>query len=272
MLNSFIVFSQKQLQITYENHTYNFTNVISSKIKVVGTQNSCLSITEDVWGGEKVVINKSTGGYSFEDNHEIKSYSFFKDFEKNELYYLELNPNMHVKEKLNGFHWKLVDSTRTILGYNCRKATTHYRGRDYVAWFTTELPFKVAPWKFHGLPGVIMEVKSIDDFTHIYATELKIKDGDEPKNPFSKHEFIDWEEFVELYKSKISRMAQRREANNTRANIADSKFVFCMPRIEVILECNRLNSHFKNLWDKKKSLSIEGEKNNFESEKTESEG
>ena len=29
----------------------------------------------------------------------------------------------------------------TILGYPCHKATTHFRGRDYIAWYTEEIPF-----------------------------------------------------------------------------------------------------------------------------------
>lgn len=34
------------------------------------------------------------------------------------------------------FDWKLVDEYKTILGYECRKATANFRGRNYIAWFT----------------------------------------------------------------------------------------------------------------------------------------
>ena len=43
----------------------------------------------------------------------------------------------------------------TILGYPCHKATTHFRGRDYVAWYTEEIPYPYGPYKFGGLPGLI---------------------------------------------------------------------------------------------------------------------
>lgn len=54
--------------------------------------------------------------------------------------------------------WQLADSTKLIAGYVCRKATTSFRGRDYIAWYAEEIPIADGPWKFGGLPGLIMEV------------------------------------------------------------------------------------------------------------------
>ena len=56
--------------------------------------------------------------------------------------------------------WMLVtDSVRQILGYTCRKAVCSYRGRDYEAWYAPEIPVSAGPWKFAGLPGLIMSVR-----------------------------------------------------------------------------------------------------------------
>ena len=51
--------------------------------------------------------------------------------------------------------WTMARGDSTILGYTCHKATTHFRGRDYVAWYTEEIPFPYGPFKFGGLPGLI---------------------------------------------------------------------------------------------------------------------
>lgn len=54
--------------------------------------------------------------------------------------------------------WTLSDETRTILGHSCQKAMCRFRGRDFVAWFASDVPVKGGPWKFGGLPGCILKV------------------------------------------------------------------------------------------------------------------
>ncbi len=56
--------------------------------------------------------------------------------------------------------WTIVaDSVKTILGYKCRKAVCYYRGRDYEAWYAPDISVSAGPWKFSGLPGLIMSVQ-----------------------------------------------------------------------------------------------------------------
>ena len=64
--------------------------------------------------------------------------------------------------------WSLQDSTQAILGHRCQKATCHFRGRDFVAWFAADVPIKGGPWKFGGLPGCILKVY---DTQHLYEWE-----------------------------------------------------------------------------------------------------
>ncbi len=57
------------------------------------------------------------------------------------------------------FNWKLGKETKIVQGLNCMKATCRFRGRDYVAWFSPEIAVPYGPWKFGGLPGLLVEIK-----------------------------------------------------------------------------------------------------------------
>lgn len=59
--------------------------------------------------------------------------------------------------------WTIHEDTLTVLGYLCQKATTTFRGRDYTAWFTMDIPINDGPWKLYGLPGLILLAKDKDE-------------------------------------------------------------------------------------------------------------
>ena len=56
-------------------------------------------------------------------------------------------------------NWKITDDTATFGGLHCQKATGHFKGRDYIAWFCPDLPVHTGPWKLNGLPGVIVDAR-----------------------------------------------------------------------------------------------------------------
>lgn len=55
------------------------------------------------------------------------------------------------------FNWRLAEDTLTVCGYLCHKATAHFRGRTWTAWYTEQIPLDAGPWKFNGLPGLILK-------------------------------------------------------------------------------------------------------------------
>lgn len=66
------------------------------------------------------------------------------------------------EDDLEPQQWTMVpDSVKTILDYSCRKAVCTYRGRVYEAWYCPDIPVSLGPWKFSGLPGLIMSVRDI---------------------------------------------------------------------------------------------------------------
>ncbi|WP_294299705.1 GLPGLI family protein [uncultured Chryseobacterium sp.] len=55
--------------------------------------------------------------------------------------------------------WKILPDKQKIGEYNAQKATTNFGGREWIAWFSTDLPFQDGPYKFYGLPGLIVKIE-----------------------------------------------------------------------------------------------------------------
>lgn len=76
------------------------------------------------------------------------------------------------EEPLPYFEWTLHDDTCEIMGYDCYKATTRWRGRDWTAWYC-DIPVSAGPWKFHGLPGLILRLEDSSGSHRFEAIEIK---------------------------------------------------------------------------------------------------
>ncbi|SKB82473.1 GLPGLI family protein [Soonwooa buanensis] len=80
------------------------------------------------------------------------------------------NRNAFGYEEPVKFDWKISNDKQMIGKYNTQKATTEFGGRKWTAWFSTDLPFQDGPYKFYGLPGLIVK---IEDDAKNYSWELK---------------------------------------------------------------------------------------------------
>lgn len=96
----------------------------------------------------------------------------YKDFQDNTCKEYEYFDMEHWKysEDLKTPEWVVTDSVKKIIGYECFKATTSFKGRQWIAWFAPEIPVSDGPWKLHSLPGLILEAY---DRSHDYEFEAK---------------------------------------------------------------------------------------------------
>lgn len=62
-----------------------------------------------------------------------------------------------INDVLPVINWHISSDKANFAELHCQKATCHFKGRDYTAWFCADLPVHVGPWKLNGLPGVIVE-------------------------------------------------------------------------------------------------------------------
>jgi GLPGLI family protein len=111
------------------------------------------------------IANKKRTGSSSERGVQqgMPSWSeYFKDFRAGiftEYARMPLNvADVYYSEDIPVQNWELFDDTLNIVGYLCQRAECNFRGRNYVAWFVPDIPVSNGPWKFDGLPGLILKV------------------------------------------------------------------------------------------------------------------
>ena len=75
--------------------------------------------------------------------------------------------NISDDRKIN---WKISSEKEKIGEWNAQKAEADFAGRHWIAWFSTEIPIQDGPYKFRGLPGLIVK---IEDKTGSHKMELK---------------------------------------------------------------------------------------------------
>jgi GLPGLI family protein len=127
------------------------------------------------------------------------------------------NKIFHLEENIAKIDWEILDETKKIGDFTCQKAKGKFRGRNYYAWFTTELPFRASPWKLHGLPGVVLKAHDEDNkIQFVFKSISKI----EKENVFSLKE----EGF-----EKIS-IEQYSKLQSSLANDLTKKIMSKMPR------------------------------------------
>lgn len=103
------------------------------------------------------------------------SYYIFKSMKDGKMHYYDVNgvEKFRYDEEIPQIEWELTDSTKTILGYECQMATGALHGRTWTVWFTPEVPLMNGPWKFSGLPGLILEATDGSGLYNFTATGIQ---------------------------------------------------------------------------------------------------
>ncbi|KAA0127114.1 GLPGLI family protein [Chryseobacterium sp. SN22] len=123
------------------------------------------------------------------------NYSIEKDKKSQKITFKDrIGRDVYTYEEDRPLNWKILSETTKIGDYKVQKAETDFGGRKWTAWFTTDLPYQDGPYKFGGLPGLIVKAEDdkgdysfdlmknykIDDFPAMnqFGNTIKVKRGD----------------------------------------------------------------------------------------------
>nr|WP_314493269.1 GLPGLI family protein [uncultured Chryseobacterium sp.] len=120
-------------------------------------------------------------GFNRDQMESLRSninYSIEKD-KKNQktLYRDRLGRDMYSYEEDRPLEWKILSETTKIGEYKVQKAETDFGGRKWTAWFTADLPYQDGPYKFSGLPGLVVKAEDASgDYSFDLMKNYKISD------------------------------------------------------------------------------------------------
>lgn len=141
---------------------YEYQFKSDSPTKALTKENMILDINPDeikfypYFFAENDSINKlkNNNNSSWDDLLPVITRS--RNTNKNTSYVL-LNDLFSV-QTVDPINWKLSTETKKVGNYSLQKATTTFGGRNWTAWFNTEINLNEGPYKFRGLPGLIFEI------------------------------------------------------------------------------------------------------------------
>lgn len=141
-------------------------------------------------------------------------------------YWLSISAFFVYPDSVPSLEWNFSDEeTDSIMGYDCRKATVEFAGRNYTAWFTPEIPLPFGPYKFGGLPGLILKLED-DERQFVWEAvgferdnapimEYTYQDGNDKRCTASDVE----KTLIRYFKSPVGFMISEMGGNGSRIHI-----------------------------------------------------
>lgn len=258
-----VLFSAQNQRFTYE---YKFVKDSTEKSKVT-TEIMDLDITAK--GSKFYSANKKIADSILEGmdrtNTENIDYSSIKWGKVNEIvektypkldvyFFQNLDHDIYKVEDTRKIIWKILPDKEQIGNWETQKATTKLYGRTWTAWFSTSLPFQDGPYKFSGLPGLIVK---ISDATQSHIFELKevknlSKDYDW-KSVSEKHNYtqpiaLNQDRFKKIHqkfrKDPVAGTRQMMSGNDGSHRWFDDKGNELDPKQEIIKQEKRMKESF----------------------------
>lgn len=109
--------------------------------------------------------------------------------------------NIGYSEELK-FNWNILNDKQKIGEYNTQKATMEFGGRKWTAWFSTDIPFQDGPYKFFGLPGLIVKIEDDEkNYSWVLQGNRKVKN-------YTEYSYI--ENFMQAKGGKVNELTREK--------------------------------------------------------------
>lgn len=167
---------------------------------------------------EKMTVNDY---FSLSMRYKPEPESLIRDFKSNRItFYGRVYIDSYVyEESVPALSWKLENATKEVCGYLCHKATTTFRGRVWTAWYS-DIPVNNGPWKFGGLPGLILgleDAKGEHKFKAVGFKKDTVGFGYQKRN-YMKTKREQYNAVLAKYKAEAWKMVESTELHPKNAD------------------------------------------------------
>lgn len=194
--NSYLVFNKEQ--------SYYVT--AKDSLENQATKNETQTFNTDDDSAGHIVVGKKVSDQGDQVAYHIKKNTIWS----NVLY----RKQFYIKEVATKQDWKIENETKKIGNFKCKKATVNFRGRNYIAWFTTDIALPYGPWKLHGLPGLILEAYDTNKNAYWYfkGVEYPSKTNEAVKYMSLPKNFT-WLSYSDFKKAQQNEILKAEEKN-----------------------------------------------------------
>lgn len=137
--------------------------------------------------------------------------------------YSKFGSNHFIAKDESPFHWMITKETADLNGMHLQKAITQAFGRTWEAWFDADIPINDGPYKFHGLPGLIVKLQDKAEAHTFNLMQIK----DLPKDNFSYANAITKANAEEIPLKKFNEkyVEKRKRGNSALKDFGPNKVV-----------------------------------------------
>lgn len=212
----------------YVEYAVNKGSINSTEYLVADANNALyttnfLEVTDD-----EIIETKSDNHYTVNpDIVKVNAMKYFTQLDSPNLYFVSQSKNSKQTtvaiDSLPTLNWELSpNKTKEINTFTCFEATTTFRGTKIVAYYAPEIPAGFGPFKFKGLPGLILEAYNEGSGLKYHWKAIKII------SPFNKKinlkfssemydsPVITYRSIVEKFDSKLKKMDQTMKTRMSR--------------------------------------------------------
>ncbi|HCD9236008.1 TPA: GLPGLI family protein [Elizabethkingia anophelis] len=236
LLFPFLVFSQSN-RFIYE-YTFKMDSLNKSKID---RELMFLDVNKDksefysykrfahdsAWTASKNKLGGSNA-IDFRNYNSKVDFSVAKDYKQNKItLYYSVGYDTYDISDFNSISWKIKPETSTILDFKVQLAEASLGGRKWKAWFCPDIPVQDGPYRFNGLPGLILKVEDTNKDHSFILVGTKLLTEDKIYEPFANKKTYTinykslkgaWKEYV---KNPVKNMQLSSSSNgSSKVNIS----------------------------------------------------